>query len=85
MFPSSCGSTTIALTGTIGIASWMRTLPEGLIVLPAVERVDHIVGRQLVGAQLVGIDVDDDGPLVAAEGRRRRHARQADQRGRTRM
>ena len=77
MSRSSSTSLTIALTGTSGISSPMRMLPEGLIVLPAVRAVDDLVGREAVGPQPVGVDADDDGPLAAAERRRGRDAGQA--------
>jgi hypothetical protein len=40
------------------------------------DSADHIVGRQAVRAKPIGIDADDDRALTAAEGRRRRQARQ---------
>ena len=43
----------------------------------AVDRVDHILRREVVRAQAVGIDVHDDRSNVATKGRRRRDARQA--------
>ena len=55
----------------------MRTFPEGLIRLPVSQGLHHVLGRQIVRLQSLGIDVDDDGVLVAAERRRRRDARQA--------
>jgi len=42
--------------------------------VPGVEGLDDLVGRHLVGAELVGVDADDDGALAAAEGRRCRDA-----------
>ena len=47
MLPSSFGSSTIALTGTIGIWSWMRTLPDGLMVLPGVRAATTSSGDRL--------------------------------------
>jgi hypothetical protein len=38
---------------------------------------DHLLGGGVVGAQAVGVDADHDGPLVAAERRRGRHAGEA--------
>jgi hypothetical protein len=40
------------------------------------QRRDDLIGRHLIGAEAVGIDADDHGPLVAAERRRGRHPRQ---------
>ena len=63
-------SPTTELTGTVGHRSPMRTLPDGLTVLPAAFR------RHVVGSQLAGIQANEDRALARAEGRRRRHPRQ---------
>ena len=47
MLPSSSGLTTMALTGTIGIWSLMRMLPDGLIVLPVVRASTTSSGERL--------------------------------------
>ena len=39
------------------------------------ERLGDLIERQVPRAELVGVDADDDGPLVAPERRRRRNAR----------
>ena len=46
--------------------------PAGMIVFPFARAVDDLLRRQVVIAELVGIDVDDDRPHVRAE-RRDRH------------
>jgi hypothetical protein len=38
---------TIAFVGTIGIWSWMRTLPEGLMVLPRFKAATTSSGEAL--------------------------------------
>ncbi len=40
-----------------------------MMTLPAIRRLDHVVRRQVVGTQPIGIDVDDDGADVGAERR----------------
>ena len=73
MFPSTCGSTTMALTAPSGTWSWMRAFPKGDEVAGA-QGGDHVVGREMVGPQPIGVEVDDDRADVAAQRRRRRDA-----------
>ena len=51
-------------------------LPDGLIMFALRNGCDDFVRRHVVGAQPVGLHVDDDAARAAAERRRRRHAGQ---------
>ena len=51
-------------------------LPDGITRLRLADGGDRFVRRDLILLQLVGIERDDDGPLVSSERRRRGNARQ---------
>src|SRR5271157_6294517 len=53
-----------------------RHIAGGADEVAAVDRIHDVLGREVVGAEPVGVDVDDDRPDVAAERRRRRDPRQ---------
>ena len=54
----------------------VHMLPDGITSVASVDRGDRLLRRDPVLLELVGIERDDDGALVAAERRRRGDARQ---------
>ena len=54
----------------------VHMFPEGITRVDFADRGDRLFRGDLILLQLVGIERDDDGPLVSAEGRRRGYAGQ---------
>ena len=70
-----------ALVRAMRLSVPVHILPDGITRVALLTAAMASSGEMLILLQLVGIERDDDGPLVSAEGRRRGDAGQSGEEG----